>query len=195
MIRVSAILLAAGESKRMGMNKLMLPWGKETVLEHCLDVLLRSQITEVIVVLSQRTNTLRSHLRGTRVKVVMNHHYKRGMSTSIRTGLRALGQKSQGILIALGDQPLLRTSTVNALIRAFGRGKKRIVLPTFKGRRGHPVLFDRRYERELLRLRKDVGARFLLQKHSESVLEVRTKSEGVLLDMDTWKDYQKRLRL
>jgi len=195
MVKVSAVLLGAGESKRMGVDKLSLPWGKRTVFDHCLRTLLQSEVEEVIVVLSNRTKELMAHVRGGRVKVVMNPYYRRGMSTSIRRAIQAIHLRSQGILIALGDQPLLKTRTVNALIRVFIGNKGGIVVPSFKGRRGHPVIFDRKYEKELLKLRKDAGGRSILRRYSESVLELRTRSEGVVKDMDTWEEYKKELRV
>jgi molybdenum cofactor cytidylyltransferase len=195
MVEVSAILLGAGESKRMGVNKLFLPWRKKTVIGHCLDALLRSKVKEVVVVLSDRTREVGSPLKGRKVKVVMNPHYRRGMSTSIRRGLQAIDPGSQGILIALGDQPLLQTRTINALIRAFAQRKGSIVIPSYRGRRGHPVLFDRCYERGLLSLRGDVGGKSIIERYPGSVVEVRTKSEAVVKDIDTWKDYQKEYKI
>jgi molybdenum cofactor cytidylyltransferase len=193
MTRISAILLAAGESKRMGTNKLSLPWGKKTVLEHCLRVLLRSPVDEVWVVLNRQTLGLGQRLRGPRVKLVHNPRYRKGMSTSIRKGIQAMDQKSRAVLIALGDQPLLKASTVNALIRAYVEKKGAIIVPVFRGKRGHPVLFDRRYEKELLKLKKDVGARSLIERHRKDVYEVHSKSEGVVIDVDTWKEYRRRV--
>ena len=191
MRKISAILLAAGESKRMGVNKLALPWGRKTVLERCVDVLVRSNIKEVVVVLSDRTKALGSRLRGPKVRRVMNPNYERGMSTSIRRGVQAVDRKSDGILIALGDQPLLRTKTINALIHALVQEKGKIIVPIFRGRRGHPVLFGPTFAKELLQLKGDVGARSLLQRHPKSVFEVRTRSEGVVVDVDTWNDYRR----
>jgi molybdenum cofactor cytidylyltransferase len=194
MVKVSAILLAAGESRRMGTSKLALPWGRETVLQHGLHVLLQSGVMEVVVVLSSRTRDLKGLLRGPRVKLVMNPHYRRGMSTSIRRGLRAVDSRSDGLLIALGDQPFLKPATVNLLVRAFKKGKGAIVVPLFQGRRGHPVLFDRRYLAELSRLTEDVGARSLLREYPENIIEVKTRSKGVITDIDTWRDYQRGVR-
>ena len=191
MVRIGAILLAAGESRRMGVNKLALPWGSKTVLERCVEVLVRSNIKEVVVVLSDRTKALGSRLRGPKVKLVMNPNYHRGMSTSIRRGVQAVDRKNDGILIALGDQPVLRTKTINALIQALVQEKGKIIVPIFRGRRGHPVLFGPTFAKELLQLKGDVGAKSLLQKHLKSVFEVRTKSKGVVTDMDTWEDYRK----
>jgi molybdenum cofactor cytidylyltransferase len=195
MTRISAILLAAGESKRMGTNKLSLPWGRKTVLEHCLRVLLSSQVGEVWVVLNKQTWELGQRLRGPRVKLVHNPRSQEGMSTSIRKGIQAMGQKSRAVLIALGDHPLLKVNTVNALIRAYVEKKGTIIVPVFRGKRGHPVLFDRRYVKELLKLKKDVGARALLERHRKEVYEVHSKSEGVVVDIDTWEEYRRRARV
>jgi molybdenum cofactor cytidylyltransferase len=192
---VSAILLGAGESKRMGRNKLSLPWGKKTIFEHCLRTLLRSDVREVIVVLSRRIGWVGDQWRDVKVKVVNNPYYKMGMSTSIRRGLQAIDPSSRGILIALGDQPLIKTRTINALIHAFIQGRGTIVVPSFRGKQGHPVIFHRRYLKELLKLKEDVGGRSIIEKHPEEVCLVRVKSEGVMKDIDTWKDYYKVRRI
>ncbi|MGD0917936.1 MAG: molybdenum cofactor cytidylyltransferase [Thermodesulfobacteriota bacterium] len=186
---ISAILLGAGASKRMGVDKLSLPWGRKTVLEHCFETLLRSKVQELVIVLGVRNKGKRNLFRGREVKVVTNPHSEGGMSTSIRMGLRAVHLNSHGILIALGDQPLLRTRTINALIGAFAQEKGKIIVPSFRGRKGHPVIFHKRYKKELLRLRGDVGGRSVIERHPEEVRLVRTKSEGVVKDIDTWGDY------
>ncbi len=197
---ISAILLGAGESKRMGVNKLLLPWGKKSVFEQCLDVLLRSNVREVVIVLSDPGEEIKDRLKKSsiltnrRVKVAMNRDYKRGMSTSVRIGLRRVDARSHGILIALGDQPLLMTRTIDTLIRAFDQGRSEIVVPSFRGTRGHPVIFHRRLKKELLKLRGDAGGRSILEKYPGSIRIVRVRSEGVLKDIDTWKDYQSELR-
>ena len=192
MEKISAILLGAGESKRMGANKLLLPWGKKTVLTHCADALIQSMVKEVIVVLGDRTKILKNQLRGRKVKVIMNPHYRRGMSTSIRKGIRAIDPNSHGILIALGDMPFLGSRTVNSLIRTFSQGKGTIVVPSFRGRKGHPVIFHRKYEKELLQLKEDVGGKSIIESHPGEVRLVQIRSEGVIKDIDTWKDYKKR---
>jgi molybdenum cofactor cytidylyltransferase len=191
---VSAILLGAGESKRMGVNKLALPWGGENVLEHCLRTLLQSKVKEVVVVLNDRTRWEVDHARDPRIKVVNNPYYRKGMSTSVRMGLQAIDPKSFGILIALGDQPFLKTRTINAMIDEFTRKRDGIVVPTFRGEKGHPVIFHRRYLKELLTLRGDVGGRSIMEKHVEDVRSVRVKSKGVIKDIDTWEDYRKEVR-
>jgi len=191
---ISALLLAAGESKRMGMEKLSLLWGRRTVLEVCLRALVQSKTDEVIVVLNDRIKGLVSHVKGQKVKAVMNPFYKRGMSSSIQRGLQALHPCTEGILIALGDQPLLKTRTINALIHAFRKGGKGIIVPSFQGKRGNPVIFHRKYREDLQRLKGDVGGRSIIDRHLEDTKMVRTKSEGVVRDIDTWEDYRKGSR-
>jgi len=194
MLKISAILLGAGESKRMGVDKLSLPWGKETVFDHCLETLLKSEVKEVIVVLGPKDKRLKGLSRGRKVKAVVNPLFRKGMSTSIRRGLQTIYSNRQGILIALGDQPYLKTRTVNALIHTFGQEEKGIILPSFQGRMGHPVIFHHKYKKELLNLKGDVGGRSIIEKHPEDVRVVPVKSEGVVKDIDTWQDYVKELK-
>jgi molybdenum cofactor cytidylyltransferase len=191
---ISAILLGAGESKRMGVDKLSLPWRRKTVLEHCFETLLQSEVQEIVVVLGNRNQRVKNRFQVWKTKVVVNPYSKRGMSTSIRKGLQAIHPGSAGILIALGDQPFLKTRTINALVRAFDRREEGIIIPSFRGRMGHPVIFHKRYRKELLNLRGDVGGRTVVDRHPEEVKVVPVKSEGVVKDVDTWQDYVKEFR-
>jgi len=191
---ISAILLGAGKSKRMGVDKLSLPWGRKTIFEHCFEALWRSEVEELVVVLGVRNKEVKNLFEGQKVKVVINPHSNEGMSTSIRRGVQAIDPTCHGILIALGDQPFLKTRTINALIRAFDDGRKGIIVPSFRGRRGHPVIFHKRYKRELLNLKGDVGGRSIIEKHPEDVRVVPLKSESVVKDVDTWHDYRKGQR-
>ena len=195
MSRISAILLGAGESKRMRVDKLSLPWGRKTVLEHCFETLWRSKVEEVTIVLGVRNKEIKNLFKEPRVKIIVNPHSEKGMSTSIRKGLQAIHSGSHGILIALGDQPFLKTRTIDALIRAFDQGKKGIIIPFFRGRMGHPVIFHRKYKKELLNLKGDVGGRSIIERHPQDVRRVSIKSEGVVKDIDTWQDYRRELRM
>jgi molybdenum cofactor cytidylyltransferase len=189
MSRISAVLLGAGESKRMGVDKLSLPWGRKTMLEHCFRTLLRSEVHELVVVLSIRNKGVKNLFQGRKVRIVINPLSKMGMSASIRRGLQEIHPHCHGILIAFGDQPLLKTSTINALIRAFNQAKGGIIVPSFRGRRGHPVIFHRRFKKELLNLKGDVGGRSIIESHPEDVRVVPVKSIGVVKDVDTWPAY------
>jgi molybdenum cofactor cytidylyltransferase len=112
------------------------------------------------------------------------------MSSSIRKGLQQIDPRCRGILIALGDQPHLKTRTINALIRAFDQGKGTIIVPSFRGVRGNPVIFDRRFKKELSSLRGDVGGRSIVERYPKEVRMVPVKSIGVLKDVDTWAAYK-----
>ncbi|MCX8118969.1 MAG: molybdenum cofactor cytidylyltransferase [Desulfobacterota bacterium] len=191
---VSAILLGAGRSHRMGRDKLSLPWGRETIFQRCLRTLLRSEVEEVILVVNDRT---RKQIDGNlwkekKVRVALNPHPQKGMSSSIRCGVKSVSPRSKGILIALGDQPSLKSRTVRALVEAFETKQDKIIVPIFKGRRGHPVIFPMRFKGELLRLKGDEGGRSILKRYAAEVHEVKVRSAGVLQDIDTWEDYRKK---
>jgi molybdenum cofactor cytidylyltransferase len=191
---ISAVLLGAGESRRMGVDKLSLPWGRKTVFDRCFETLLRSGVQELVVVLGIRNKRVKNLFQGRKVKVIINPYSYRGMSTSIRRGFQVVHPNCRGILIALGDQPLLKTRTINVLIHAFEEGKRGIIVPSFRGRRGHPVIFHRRYKKELLDLKGDVGGRSIIERHPDDVRLVPVKSMGVVRDVDTWQDYKNQLR-
>lgn len=191
MSRISAVLLGAGQSRRMGVDKLSLPWGRKTILEYCFETLLRSEVQELIVVLSTRNKGAGNLFQGRKVKIVINPLSKMGMSTSIRRGLQEIHPHCHGILIAFGDQPFLKTRTINALIRAFDQGKGGIIIPSYRGRRGHPIIFHRRFKKELLNLKGDVGGRSIIESHPEDVRVVPVKSTAVVKDVDTWSAYKK----
>ncbi len=160
------------------------------MLEHCFETLLRSEVNELIVVLSARNKGIKNLFQGRKVNIVINSLSKMGMSASIRRGLQEIHPHCRGILIALGDQPLLKTRTINALIRTFDQGKGGIIVPSFQGTRGHPVIFHRKFKKELLNLKGDVGGRSIIENHAEDVRVVPVKSIGVIKDVDTWPAYK-----
>lgn len=160
------------------------------MLERCFETLLRSEVQELVVVLSTRNKEVRNLFRGRKVRIVINPLSNMGMSASIRRGLQEIHLHCHGILIALGDQPLLKTRTINALIRSFDQAKGGIVVPSFQGRRGHPVIFHRRFKRELLNLKGDVGGRSIIESYPEDVRVVPVRSVGVIRDVDTWSAYE-----
>ena len=160
------------------------------MLEHCFEVLLKSEVQELIVVLSARNQGVRDLFRGRRVRIVINPLSTMGMSTSIRRGLQEIHLRCHGILIALGDQPLLKTRTINALIRAFGQAKGGIIVPSYRGTRGNPVIFHARFKKKLMKLEGDVGGRSIIESHPEDVRVVPLRSIGVIKDVDTWPAYQ-----
>ncbi len=187
---ISAILLAAGESKRMGKPKLLMPFGNSTILEQSVDNLLHSRVGEVIVVLGYKAEEMTRLIGGKRVIVTINPHYHGGMSTSILAGISLISDKSDGIMLALADQPLVDSETVNCLIEALDTKQKGIIVPSYRGCRGHPVIFARKYRNELLNLKGDIGGRELIDRHCDDILEVAVDCEGVCIDIDTMDCYR-----
>jgi molybdenum cofactor cytidylyltransferase len=190
---LSAILLAAGESKRMGKTKQLMPLGQSTLLEQSIDNLLGSSVDETIVVLGHKAEEIARTIAGRPVKIVINPDYSQGMSTSIIAGLILVDPRSQAVMLALGDQPLVESGTINQLIEAFNQHRKGIAVPTYRGRRGHPIIFDIKYKTELIMLKGDVGGREIIHNHPEDVLMVAVDSESIISDIDTQEDYQTHL--
>jgi len=190
---VSAILLAAGESKRMGKPKLLLSFGNETILGNTLNNILSSSIDEVIVVLGANAVETQKIIDNEAVKIVINPDYRQGMSTSLICGLRQIDQRAQKIMVALSDQPLIDGKTYNKLIQKSLHSDMGIVLPAYQSRRGNPIIFDIRYKGELLKLRGDVGGRELLKQHPDDILEVAVDCEGIYINLNTMDDYKAAL--
>lgn len=191
---VSAILLAAGEARRFGEPKLLLPLSEKTVLECSVETLLNSPVAEVIVVLGHKAEEIAKKVDLSRAKVIVNPDYQQGMSSSLKKGLSAVNKKATGVLIALADQPLVEEKVLQDLIAAFRRQEKGILIPTYRGERGHPVLFSIKYKEELLQLEGDKGGREIINHHPEDVLEVEVDSPSILLDIDTREDYRELIK-
>jgi molybdenum cofactor cytidylyltransferase len=126
-----------------------------------------------------------------RVTTVVNKEFARGMSTSIRAGLNALSKEYEGVLVALADEPFVSPKVIDALISAYRAGRGNILVPTFQGGKGHPVLFDRKYFPELEALKGDVGARSVVQAHKQELASLEVDEPGVLLDVDDIETYQR----
>ena len=190
---VSAILLAAGESKRMGKPKQLMPLGKTTMLEQTIDNLLNSKVSEVIVVLGHKAEEITTILVTKPVKIALNPVYHQGMSTSIIAGLNLVDERARAVMLALADQPFIDSQSINRLIDEFCDHNKGIVIPTYQSRRGHPVIFAIKYKEELSGLKGDIGGRQIIEHHPDDVLEVAVDSPGINIDIDTTDDYNSSL--
>jgi molybdenum cofactor cytidylyltransferase len=182
---VSAILLAAGKSSRMGKLKQLMPLGDSTILEQTLDNLLGSKLSEVIVVLGHKAEEITKRLSGRPIKIVVNPLYRKGMGTSIAAGLKFVDSQAQAVMLVLGDQPYVDSPTIDRLIDVFSRKKKGIAIPTYKGQRGHPLIFAKKYQAPLSHLKGDLGGREIIRENPKDVLEVPVNCEGIVIDIDT----------
>ncbi|MFQ5754123.1 MAG: NTP transferase domain-containing protein [bacterium] len=188
---VSAILLAAGMSKRMHLgNKLLLNIKGKSVLRWCVENVLKSAASEIVVVAGKDFPEIKSELNELEVSILRNKNYFLGMSTSIMTGIKALNVNSEGALILLADQPLLSTNTINRFLETFQKRGKKIIAAHFKQFIGNPVLFHRSLFPDLLKLKGDVGARSILKHYPEQIATIEIP-EVESFDIDTPVDFEK----
>lgn len=190
---LSAVLLAAGLSSRMGQNKLLLSYRNKPLVTHAVDTLLASEIDEVVVVLGHEFEKVRAELNGKPVRLIQNFDYRDGLNTSVRTGVEAVSPKAHGIMIYLADQPLLEPGDVNRIVRAFPRAKevnKSIVVPFFEGQRGNPVLLDASFRGAILGIVGDVGCRGVIKRYPDKVYVVDMETDHVVRDVDNMDAYE-----
>ncbi|GAI07868.1 unnamed protein product [marine sediment metagenome] len=187
---ISALLLAAGESKRMGRQKLLLPFGASTIIEQTISNLLNSKVDEVIVVVGYREKELVKRIASKPIKIAVNPQYHQGVSTSIIAGLNLIDKRAKAVMIALADQPGINSKVIDKLIQEFHRHNKGIGIPTYRGNRGHPVIFSIKYKGAFLKLTGDVGGREIIGEHRYDILEIPVDSKGINVDVDTLSDYE-----
>jgi molybdenum cofactor cytidylyltransferase len=185
--RVAALVLAAGQSRRMGeRNKLLATVDGRPLVSHMVDAALASRAEPVIVVTGHQADEVRAALGERAVEVVHNPDYAQGLSTSLKAGLAALPEDAEGVLIGLGDMPRISAAQIDRLIAAFNPLEGRaICVPTVRGKRGNPVLFATRFASEMREVGGDVGARHLIGMHDDEVVEIEMEDDAALLDIDT----------
>jgi molybdenum cofactor cytidylyltransferase len=188
---VSAIILAAGRSERMGAFKPLLPFGSRTVVESCIDNLRDGGAQPVIVVIGQdsRAESLRADLDEYEVIFAVNPDPRSEMGASIASGVRALPDSAKAVLINPVDHAAVPGEVVRALIDEWKNGA-RLVKPTWKQRGGHPVLVDLDFREELLRLDPERGLKAFFDVHLDHVRRLAVDSNYIARDMDTWDDYR-----
>jgi len=189
---ISAILLAAGESKRMGQPKMLLPWGADTVLAHVISVFQKAGIEDILVVTGGAREQVEAHLeRHAKVRAVFNPDYEQGeMLGSIQLGLAGLSPGTRAALICLGDQPQVQEETVRSVCAVFGDKGSLLVVPSYHMRRGHPWLIARPLWESLSELSAPQTARDFLNMHASEIEYVDADTPSVIEDLDTPRDYQ-----
>jgi molybdenum cofactor cytidylyltransferase len=186
---LAAIILSGGESSRMGSPKALLPYHGRPFLEHLLDVAQHPKIGRVLVVLGPHAEQILAAVKISPESVALNPEWKKGQLSSIQTGLRRLSEDStapatEGVVLFLVDQPLITGMLVDQLIAEFYRSGQPIIVPSFRGKRGHPVIFAQRLYSELMTAPLDQGARAVVWAHAGEVFEVPTDEEGVVLNLN-----------
>jgi len=190
---VSAVLLAAGKSERMGRNKLLMPFEGGTIIGRTLDNLLSSRVREIVVVVGACAQEMSVAIENRAVTMVLNPNYAKGMSTSLITGIRMISKRAKYVMVALGDQPFVTSNTYDRLIEAAFETGRGIVIPTYSRQRGNPILISAGYFPEILHFSGDVGGRELLVQYPDDVLEVAVSDEGIVINVNTPDEYEKRI--
>lgn len=187
---IIAVILAAGESRRMGgHNKLLLPWGEGTVIQQTITNIISSSIADFLVVTGHQADLVKSAVPMAEGHFIYNEGYAKGFLTSVQAAIRRLPGEAAAVLIVLGDQPMVGPVIIDTLLANYRHARKGLVAPTYQGQRGNPVIINRRYFAELLLLPEDAAPRALLHHHPDDVLLVEVGDPAVLSDLDVPEDY------
>ncbi len=187
---ISAIILAAGLSKRMELgNKLLLEKKETPIIKITLDNIKAAKVKEIIIVLGKNSKSFKNVIEDKSVKLYFNSNYKNGISSSIKKGIEKVDNSCEGALICLADMPSIKTSTYNKIIDAFYKYKKQNIIPYFNKKKGNPVLFSKSYFQYITNITGDVGARNLIRKNKKDFKKLTVADEGILEDIDNNEQY------
>ena len=182
---ISAILLAAGQSKRMdGENKLTKEIQGIPLIKHSVKNILASSIDELIVVLGHQKETIEKLInKNEKIKFVFNKDFQSGIASSIKTGLNNLSEKTEAFFICLGDMPTVNPNIYNQLIKSIN--KREIIVPTYKGQQGNPVLFAKSMKEKIINISGDIGAKKILELNKDKILNLEINDQCVTKDFNT----------
>ena len=190
------IILAAGRSRRMGTaNKLLLKFHGKPLLQHVLDAALASSLAPILLVLGPNHKTLLAQIKPGRAQPVINNEADTGYGSSLQAGLKALTSPCPGAMFLLGDQPLVQTATIEQLIQAFLLEPDRWVAPSYRGKRGNPVITPAAWFATIHNLQGDTGPRKHLHDPAAKLKLIEVADNGVLLDVDTMDDFSRLKKL
>jgi molybdenum cofactor cytidylyltransferase len=190
--KIAAIVLAAGSSQRMGAkNKLHLPIDGVPLLRRSLKILLASNIDEVVVVLGHDHESTGALIDDLPLQLVYNETHSSGQMTSVHCGLASLQDSYDGVIIALGDQPALTVADINYLIDAYhNRSSGEVVVPTFTGERGNPIIISEQCRADILAGTRNLGCRKFIENNPELVCRVEMPNPDVVIELDTPQEYE-----
>lgn len=188
---ISVIILAAGESKRMGQPKMLLPWGKSTVLGQVISTFQEAGVEDILVVNGGAREQVEQIIEQHGARGVFNDQFASGeMLSSLQLGLVSQLSQTRATLIGLGDQPQVQAGTVRLICERFALRQSRLIVPSFQKRRGHPWLAERTLWQELLDMKSPQSPRDFLNEHTKEIDYVEVDTPSILADLDTPQDYQ-----
>jgi molybdenum cofactor cytidylyltransferase len=191
---IAGLILAAGESSRMGRDKALLTYRGRTFLETIVSTLREAGIARVVVVLGHHAEEIRNTVRLDDIEVVVNFEYQRGQTSSLQAGLGALAsEEPEAIVLCLVDHPAVSAATVRKLLESFQQFRAPVVIPTDQGRRGHPLVISRALFPEFLSLSPEAGANTIIRKHRDATQFLEVDDLGIVLDVDGPETYRRLL--
>lgn len=188
---ITAILLAAGQSKRLrGENKLTKLFKGKPLINHILFSLIKSKVNKIIIVLGFEHLKIKTKLlKSKKINFVINKNYKKGMSSSIKTGLKKLPKNSKGFLIVLGDMPNITKTIINKICLSITRSDKEIILPKFKNRIGNPIGFNQSMIKNIYKIKGDRGAKNIIKKNNKKIKFLNINSKSILTNLNTKRNF------
>jgi molybdenum cofactor cytidylyltransferase len=194
MDNIYGIILAAGASTRMKTQKMLLSFGNETVIETVLRKVRGVLQQNVVVVIGANNEEIIEKVEFFPTHVTVNKNYLQGMLSSVIAGFNVLPVNAEAILVFLGDQPQIPQKVIYEVINSWKKTGKGIIIPIFKGHRGHPVLIESKFKTDILKLNPDKGLRELMEKHKRDIFEMECPYPEILRDMDTPEEYANELK-
>jgi len=188
---ISAILLAAGQSKRMqGQNKLLKKYKKKYLINHILNTLVKSKVKNIFLVLGfQNLKVRKIIIKSEKIKCIYNKKYKSGLSSSIQTGLKKISKKNIGFLIVHADMPLVSKRIINVLCSAVKNKNKEIFVPVYKKKFGNPLAFRYSMIKFLKKIKGDKGAKKIIKTNKSKIKLIKVNSKSILIDFDQLQDF------
>jgi molybdenum cofactor cytidylyltransferase len=192
---LAAVILSGGESRRMGAPKALIPYRGKTFVEHLLEVTRHPRVGVTRIVVGAHADEIRDKLSAHAAEIVVNVDWAKGQLSSIQAAIRGLPEgATAGIILCPVDHPIGSAALVAQIIAEFDSSGKAIVLPTYHGRRGHPVIFRASLYPELLAASADIGARQVVWAHANELREAATDEEGVVLNINDAATLDRALR-
>ncbi len=191
---ITAIILAAGKSTRMGKPKMLLPWRNVTIIEQVIQTIQNAGIHKIVVITGGHRHDVEKAIQKYEVDIIFNAQYEAGeMLSSIQCGIRATSahNANDAILICLGDQPQVQAGSVRQIVQEYAQAQNQLVVPSHQKRRGHPWLVGGKFWDEIMNMQEGETMRDFLNKHNSEIRYVEINSSDVLQDIDTQEDYKK----